>query len=157
MFRVVATRVPHGRYTAGDARRWRFRGVDPWGWHMTGEDDRHKHEGGTLGPEDVGTDDTGDGVGVGQRDRVLAMLEDALEEAHRKVTNGRVRDAENERVRQQWIKTLAYTANVTRQCLNDAELQELQDRIEQLEETGSTPSTSTDASGEVLIDGTNED
>lgn len=67
------------------------------------------------------------------RDDVLHLLEDAISEAHRKVDSGRVYDAENERVRQKWIRTLAYAANVYRQTLKDKELEEMRDRIDELE------------------------
>lgn len=79
------------------------------------------------GPPDVGEIDPAD------RDDVLYLLEDAIDEAHRKVEEGRVYDAENERVRQKWIRTLAYTANVYRQTLKDRELEEMRDRIDDLE------------------------
>jgi hypothetical protein len=67
------------------------------------------------------------------RDDVLHLLEEAIQEAHRKVDAGRVYDAENERVRQKWIRTLAYTANVYRQTLKDKELEQMRDRIDDLE------------------------
>jgi hypothetical protein len=67
------------------------------------------------------------------RDDVLQLLEDAIQEAHRKIDTGRVYDAENERVRQKWIRTLAYTANVYRQTLKDRELEEMRDRLDDLE------------------------
>lgn len=68
-------------------------------------------------------------------DRMLDRLDDAIEEAHEKIVSGRVYSPENERVRQGWIKTLAYTMNVRRQVVTDRDLEELTERIEKLEET----------------------
>lgn len=68
------------------------------------------------------------------RDEMLELLEDGIEEAHRKVTDGRVYDAENEKVRIKWIRALAYAANVHRQIQNDRDLEELSQRLERLEE-----------------------
>lgn len=89
--------------------------------------------------------------GVGRacaREAILDQLEDAIDEAHRKVTSGRVRDAEKEKVRQQWIKTLSYAATSYRQLLRDQDLDELRERVERVEarQDGS-------AGGELLIDG----
>lgn len=63
------------------------------------------------------------------------MLGTAVEEAHRKVESGRVRDAENEKVRQGWIRVLAYAASSFRQLKRDEELEELAERVAMLEGT----------------------
>lgn len=68
------------------------------------------------------------------RDAMLAYLEDAIEEAHRKVDSGRVYDSENEKVRIKWIRGLAYAVGQYRQVLRDKELEELNERLEALEE-----------------------
>lgn len=68
------------------------------------------------------------------REEVLDRLEDVLEEAHRKATNGRVRDAENEQVRIRWIKAVGYLAGQYRQLVRDKDLEQLQAEIEQLKE-----------------------
>lgn len=83
----------------------------------------------------AGANDTPDSgeIDAADRDDVLHLLEDAIDEAHRKVEKGRVYDAENERVRQKWIRTLAYTANVYRQTLKDRDLEEMRERIDELE------------------------
>mgnify|MGYP000507007033 CR=1 FL=1 len=67
------------------------------------------------------------------RDEILELLEDGIREAHRKVKDGRVYDAENEKVRIKWIRALAYSANVHRQLQNDRDLEELAERLEALE------------------------
>lgn len=68
------------------------------------------------------------------REEVLSLLEDGMKEAHQKVKNGRVYDAENEKVRQKWIRTLAYTAGQYRQLKKDEDLEDLNERLRELEE-----------------------
>lgn len=70
------------------------------------------------------------------REDVMNLLEDALDESHRKATEGRVYDAENERVRQGWLKTFGYLAGQYRQLRKDADLEALQARVEELEQQG---------------------
>ena len=67
-------------------------------------------------------------------DQMLDTLDAAIAEARRKVESGRVYDAENEKVRIKWIRALAYTVNVRRQVTTDRDLEELSERLEQLEE-----------------------
>lgn len=71
---------------------------------------------------------------VAGREEILDLLEDGLREAHRKVENGRVRDAEKEKVRIKWIRTLAYAANAYRQLLRDEDLEEMDRRLRKLEQ-----------------------
>jgi hypothetical protein len=87
-------------------------------------------------------DDTADVAGDGPpdpfaeaagREEILALLEDAVREAHRKVESGRVYDAENEQVRIKWIRTLAYAAGQYRQLLKDKDLEEFNERLERIE------------------------
>ena len=68
------------------------------------------------------------------RDEVLSLLEDGMKEAHEKVKNGRVYDARNEEVRQKWIRTLGYIAGQYRQLKKDEDLEELDERLSNLEE-----------------------
>ena len=68
-----------------------------------------------------------------ERDEVLNRLDDALEEAHRKATSGRVYDAENEKVRQGWLRTVGYLAGQYRQLLKDRQLDEMNERLERIE------------------------
>jgi len=82
---------------------------------------------------DVPTDD-GPLGGNASRDEILELLEDGIREAHRKVETGRVYDAENEKVRQKWIRTLAYAANAYRQLKKDRDLEELAAEVERLKE-----------------------
>lgn len=67
-------------------------------------------------------------------DVMLETLDAAIEEARKKVESGRVYDADNEKVRIKWIRALAYSVNVRRQVTTDRDLQELSERIEELEE-----------------------
>ena len=68
------------------------------------------------------------------RDEILELLEDGIAEAHEKVTSGRVYNPENEKVRIQWIRALAYASGQYRQLIKDKELEEIHERIEALEE-----------------------
>ena len=68
------------------------------------------------------------------REEVLDLLDDAIREAHRKVESGRVTDAENEKVRVQWIRALGYLAGQYRQLMKDKELEEMEEEIELLKE-----------------------
>ena len=67
-------------------------------------------------------------------DQMLDTLDAAIAEARRKVESGRVYDADNEKVRIKWIRALAYAVNVRRQITADRDLEELTERIDQLEE-----------------------
>ncbi|GGN26906.1 hypothetical protein GCM10009021_31730 [Halarchaeum nitratireducens] len=66
-------------------------------------------------------------------DVMLDTLDTAIKEAREKVESGRVYDAENEKVRIKWIRALAYAVNVRRQVTTDRDLEELSERLEQLE------------------------
>jgi hypothetical protein len=65
---------------------------------------------------------------------MLDTLDVAIEEAQRKIENGRVRSPENEKVRVKWIRALAYTINVRRQVASDRDLEELADQVDVLSE-----------------------
>jgi len=77
---------------------------------------------------------TRDPADVDDYDAMLETLDVAIEEAKRKVDSGRVYDAENEKVRIKWVRALAYAVNVRRQVTNDRTLEELSERVEELEE-----------------------
>ena len=77
--------------------------------------------------------ETGDAVGE-DYDWMIEQLDEAISEARRKVESGRVYDAENEKVRIKWIRALAYAMNVRRQITENRDLEELTERLEQLEE-----------------------
>ena len=81
----------------------------------------------------AGNDDTAT-VTTTDYGEMLDTLDAAIAEAQRKVENGRVYDAENEKVRIKWIRALAYTVNVRRQVANDRDLEELADEIEKLKQ-----------------------
>jgi len=72
----------------------------------------------------------------GQSDyaQMIDDLDAAISEAREKVESGRVYDAENERVRQGWIRVLAYATNVRRQVTTDRDLEELAEEVEELKE-----------------------
>lgn len=68
------------------------------------------------------------------RDEMLDLLESGVREAHRKASSGRVYDAENERVRQGWIRVLAYSVGQYRQLRKDKDYDEMEERLERIEE-----------------------
>lgn len=68
------------------------------------------------------------------RDEILDLLEDGIAEAHEKVTSGRVYNPENEKVRIQWIRALAYAAGQYRQLMKDRDLEEMEERLQRIEE-----------------------
>jgi len=72
--------------------------------------------------------------GVADYDAMLDTLDVAIAECRRKIEEGRVRDAENEKVRIKRIRALAYTVNVRRQVANDRERAEVEKRLSRLEE-----------------------
>jgi len=78
--------------------------------------------------------DAEDTVETVDYDSMLADLDVAIEEARYKIENGRVRDAEKEKVRIKWVRALAYAVNVRRQVANDRDLQALAEEIEELKE-----------------------
>jgi len=71
-------------------------------------------------------------------DEMLATLDVAIEEARRKIENGRVRDPDREKVRCKQWKTLGYLINVRRQVANDRDIESLAEEIEELK-ADSTP------------------
>jgi len=71
--------------------------------------------------------------GVDDYEQMLASLDTAIKEAQRKVESGRVYDADNEKVRIKWIRCLAYAVNVRRQVTADRDLEELTERVQELE------------------------
>jgi hypothetical protein len=82
------------------------------------------------------------GAGVGSEPTVettdwesmLETLDVAIDEASYKIENGRIRSPENEKVRIKWVRALAYAMNVRRQIANDRDLEELAERLEQIEQ-----------------------
>jgi len=75
-----------------------------------------------------------DSMDTADYDSMLDTLDAAIEEASRKIESGRVYDAENEKVRIKWIRCLAYIMNVRRQVTTDRDLEELTERLEEIEE-----------------------
>lgn len=86
--------------------------------------------------DDIPADDTDLPADVEppSRDVMLSLLDDGIQEAHRKATSGRVYNPESERVRQGWIRVLAYAAGQYRQLKKDKDLDELDERLTRIEE-----------------------
>lgn len=70
---------------------------------------------------------------------MLDTLDIAIDEASYKIENGRVRDADKEKVRIKWVRALAYAINVRRQVANDRDLEELAGQVEELKEQMGEP------------------
>jgi hypothetical protein len=64
--------------------------------------------------------------------KMLDTLDDAIEEARRKISNGRVRDEAKEKVRIKWVRALAYAVNVRRQVTADRDLAELAEEVDRI-------------------------
>jgi hypothetical protein len=86
------------------------------------------------GNASAGAREAEDDEGPSDHQRMLETLDVAIEEAREKVESGRVYNAENEKVRIKWIRALAYAINVRRQVVVDRDLEELTERIEEIEE-----------------------
>ena len=70
------------------------------------------------------------GIEYDERDIILSKLHDAIDYLHDKSMKGRIHDANNEKVRIQWFKTLAYACSIYNQIKRDAELDELKEEME---------------------------
>jgi len=64
---------------------------------------------------------------------MLDKIDTAIDECERKIENGRVRSPEKEKVRAKQWRTLGYLINVRRQVVNDRDLEELAERLDELE------------------------
>ena len=67
------------------------------------------------------------------REEMLSLLEDGVREAHRQITEGRVRDPQRDKVRIQWVRALAYAVGQYRQLSKDLDLEEMAAEIEALQ------------------------
>lgn len=72
--------------------------------------------------------------GARGREEILDRLETAMAECDRKIRKGRMEDPERERARQGWHQTLAKLANAYRLLSRDADLDQMAERIEEIEE-----------------------
>ena len=75
--------------------------------------------------------DTGD---LNDYEVMLETLDTAIGKMRRKIEDGRIRDAENEKVRVKQIRALVRAVDVRRKVTNDRDLQELAEEIEELKE-----------------------
>lgn len=87
-----------------------------------------------LSPSDDDRESDLPDLAGGDREEILAVLDDLIQEAHDKAANGRVRDAENEKVRQGWFRTVGYLAGQYRQLKKDEQLDEMQAELDLLKE-----------------------
>ncbi len=80
-----------------------------------------------------GDNDDVDAEDLPDRYEVGALIVGSMREAHEKVNNGRVRDRNNEKVRQSWHRVLIAGSKEYRQLLNDLELEEMKQRLDEIE------------------------
>jgi len=66
------------------------------------------------------------------RENVLSRLDEVIKILHTKATSGRVKNPNNEKVRIQWFRVLAYTCSIYNQIKRDVEMDELKEEIETL-------------------------
>ena len=82
---------------------------------------------------DVGTDATdAPDVSTADYDEMFATLDIAIDEARRKIEEGRIRDVDREKARVKQWRALGYLINVRRQVANDRDLEALAEEIEEL-------------------------
>ena len=83
---------------------------------------------------------------VGDLEQLERVLNTLLSESIQKVQNGRVYDAENERVRIKWIRITKDVVAEKRKVVTERKLQELDARLDALEATDAD-ADETDATG----------
>lgn len=66
------------------------------------------------------------------RESLLTQLHEAIVEIHKKAMTGRITKPENEKVRIQWFKALAYSCSIYNQIQKDVEMDELKEEVETL-------------------------
>lgn len=81
------------------------------------------------------------------REDIADELKEAMDEALRKFTDGRVRKPENEKVRIQWLRAYTHAVGEYRRLVADLEESEHEERIARLEQM-LTEFTDADVSGE---------
>ena len=67
-------------------------------------------------------------------DTMLRQLDGAIEALEEKIENGRIRDPERDKVRLKQYRTLGYLIRTKRKVLEDTTLQELEQRLAELEQ-----------------------
>jgi hypothetical protein len=67
-------------------------------------------------------------------DTMLEQLDGAIDELTEKIESGRIRDPERDKVRLKQYRTLGYLIRTKRKVLEDTTLQELEQRLAELED-----------------------
>ena len=68
------------------------------------------------------------------REDVLSRLDEVIQILHTKATSGRIKNPENEKVKIQWFRVLAYTCSIYNQIKKDIEFDDLAREIEEIKE-----------------------
>lgn len=66
------------------------------------------------------------------RENILSRLDEVIKLIHKKAVNGRIKNPENDKIRIQWFRVLAYTCQIYNQIKKDVELDELREEMETL-------------------------
>lgn len=77
------------------------------------------------------------------RENVLSRLDEVIKILHTKAISGRIKNPENEKVKIQYFRVLAYTCSIYNQINRDIEMDQLKEEIEtlktQIEALGNMP------------------
>lgn len=66
------------------------------------------------------------------RENILSRLDEVIKLLHKKALKGRVKNPDNDKIRIQWFRVLAYTCQVYNKIKKDTELDELREEMENL-------------------------
>jgi len=67
------------------------------------------------------------------REDLLDVLDEAINQALYKITDGRLRNMPKEKLKIKYLKATGYLVNMARQLRKDSDLDELEQRLEELE------------------------
>lgn len=68
-----------------------------------------------------------------EREVIISKLKELIEESHYQATEGRVHDATNERVRQDWHRETTHTAKVLLKFMDSLDKEDLDERLKEIE------------------------
>lgn len=101
-----------------------------------------------MSDPDDGTDEEGESESASDRDAVLDDLQAVRERARFKVWgDGRIRDEAKAEIRIKYMRLVIQSANAERRLLKDKEIEDLQERVDQLESESEPVSASAGDSG----------
>ena len=104
------------------------------GEHESSEADENAGDRQDLASDPGEKSSAADTTDVSEIENMIDRCDTALDELERKIENGRVRDPEAERVRAQWVSTMSTMLRTKRQLIEAKQVDELADRVAELEE-----------------------